>query len=1338
MATRLEVEKLTDKVDFGLWKVKMEALLTQQGLYEALVKKKPSPSGKEKEDKSEEFTQIDAKARSIILLCLGDKALREVSRETSAVAVWEKLGTLYMVKTLANRLYMKQKLYSFRMAGDKSVLSQLDDFNKILDDLENIDVKLDEEDKALILLNSLPKTFENFRETLLFGNRDSITLEDIQVALKCKELHKSSDHKVTATGGEGLNIKKGKPSQKQGKKPPQKQFNKSDKKPGEGWVDPEDRKCFHCQEPGHYKKDCSKWKQMMSRFASDQGNPKKRHQANSTSANKPPVEEDCESLIICDSEILVASASGVHGDWVLDSGCSFHMSPVREWFSEFTHTDGGTVMLGNDHTCQIRGIGSIKIKMYDGKVRKLSEVRYVPDLRRNLISLGVFDSKGYKFESQKGNMKISKEGAVLIKGVRRNDLYFLVGSTVTGHSHATTQTDNSYLWHSRLGHLGNKGLEVLAKDGLLAGNHITRIQLCEHCIAGKTKRMSFPTGVHISTEKLEYIHSDLWGPSQHYTKGGGRYFISLIDDYSRKVWVYILKTKSEAFMKFRDWVAEVENKSSKKVQHLRTDNGLEFLSQEFINFCKEKGITRHLTVPGTPQQNGVAERMNQTLLERVRCVLSDSGLHKSFWGEIVTSIAYLINRSPSSAISFKSPQEKWSGVPAEYSHLKVLGCLAYAHVKQDKLDPRAIKCVFVGYPNGIKGYKLWCLDTQKFFVSRDVTFDETKFPMKEVSLQKGKEVLQQQGSDTVSVESNIDGASSSNSQSKDNESVEVSEQRTYSNYQLARDRSRREITPPVRYRQEDWVSFALFTALEVESYEPRDYREAITCDERDKWLVAVEEELLSLGKNSTWKIVTKPQSYKLVGCKWIFKKKPDATREGGIRYKARLVAKGFSQKEGIDYNEIFSPVVKHCSIRILLALVAKFNLELHQMDVTTAFLHGKLDEDIYMKLPDGVSVEGGENKACKLQRSLYGLKQSPRQWYLRFDEFIQSQGFSRSMYDSCVYIKREGSTFIYLLLYVDDMLIACESMAGINKVKQILKKEFEMKDLGEARVILGMQINRKKEDGSVTLSQSAYLDKVLCRYNMNQCKSVSTPIKTGLKLSIHQGPKTEEEMKGMAVIPYASSVGSLMYAMVCCRPDLTYVMSVLSRFMCNPGKIHWEAAKWAMRYLKGSAAKCLKYKQTTSDGDSLVGYVDADFAANIDTRKSLTGYVFTLFGTAVSWKSTHQSVVALSTTEAEYVALTEAVKEGMWLQGILSEFGIVQDKVTVFCDNQSAIHLSKHQGYHERTKHIDVKLYFVRDLTEKGSIVVSKIATAVNPADAFTKALQAPKFELSLGAIGMI
>ena len=319
----------------------------------------------------------------------------------------------------------------------------------------------------------------------------------------------------------------------------------------------------------------------------------------------------------------------------------------------------------------------------------------------------------------------------------------------------------------------------------------------------------------------------------------------------------------------------------------------------------------------------------------------------------------------------------------------------------------------------------------------------------------------------------------------------------------------------------------------------------------------------SLHKNHKRDLVMPPKYNKIVGCKWIYKKKGETSSIEGEKYKARLVAKGYSQVEGVDYNDVFSPVLKHTSIRVLLALVASHDLELEQMDVKIAFLHGDLDEKIYLQQPEDFEVKGKEDHVCLLKKSLYGLKQSPRQWYKKFDAFMTRAGFTKSKYDHCVYLMRlSNNSFVYLLLYVDDILITEKEISEVNKLKEKLSKEFEMKDLGVAKKILGMEIQRNRKARKLYLSQSKYIEKVLKRFDMWDSKPVATPLAAHFKLSSSLAPKTIEEESYMAKVPYSSAVGSLMYAMVCTRPDISHAVSVVGRYMANPGKAHWHAIKW--------------------------------------------------------------------------------------------------------------------------------------------------------------------------------
>lgn len=450
---------------------------------------------------------------------------------------------------------------------------------------------------------------------------------------------------------------------------------------------------------------------------------------------------------------------------------------------------------------------------------------------------------------------------------------------------------------------------------------------------------------------------------------------------------------------------------------MKTGNGLEYCNNKFDQFCKQSRVKRHRTCTYTPQQNGVAERMNRTIMDKVRCMLAETGLRLEFWAEATSTAVYLINRTPGSSIEFELP-----GCKVDLSHLRKFGCSAYVHRVQEKISPRAVKGVFVGYPFGVKGYRVWIEDEGKCTTSRNVVFHEQevfkdtltdfaaggekKDSIKSEGKGKGKRVsvsdnLIQGPSSAIFEQGETSALGGEASESSDEESSQSSENSgdesdgsdsdlgggivvssgdlSLDYYVLDRDRERRQnIRPPSRFDDANLVAYALNSAEELEIEEPKTYAEAMRTKERKFWNAAAKEEMVSLQKNRTWDLIERPKDQKLIGCRWIFKLKHGIPGVEEPRFKGRVVAKGYSQKEGIDYNEIFSPVVKHVSIRLILSLVVNFDYELEQMDVKTAFSHGKLEERILMEQPEGFILKGDEDKVCLLRKSLYGLKQSPR------------------------------------------------------------------------------------------------------------------------------------------------------------------------------------------------------------------------------------------------------------------------------------------------------------------------------------------------------------------------
>ncbi|KAJ9565912.1 LOW QUALITY PROTEIN: hypothetical protein OSB04_001878 [Centaurea solstitialis] len=520
--------------------------------------------------------------------------------------------------------------------------------------------------------------------------------------------------------------------------------------------------------------------------------------------------------------------------------------------------------------------------------------------------------------------------------------------------------------------------------------------------------------------------------------------------------------------------------------------------------------------------------------------------------------------------------------------------------------------------------------------------------------------------------------------------------------------------------------------------EPTSYGEAVSGSESEQWQEAMKAEMQSMYDNQVWELTDLPQHCKAVGRKWVFKKKNDM--DGNVHtFKARLVAKGFTQTHGIDYDETFSPVAMLKSIRILMAISAYFNYEIWQMDVKTAFLNGKLTEDVYMEQPEGFEDPKNPNKVCKLLKSIYGLKQASRSWNLHFDERIKEFGFTKSEFEPCVYTKFSGSIVTFLVLYVDDILLIGNDIPTLQSVKSWLSKCFQMKDLREAAYILGIKIYRNRSRRLIGLSQSTYIDKILKKFRMDESKKGFIPMQHGIVLSKTQCPVSSQDQDKMKSVPYASAIGSIMYAMLCTMPDVAYSVSVTSRYQQNPGEPHWVAVKNILKYLRRTKEMFLVFGGA-EDEISVTGYSDASFQTDRDDFRSQSGYVFTLNGGAISWKSSKQDTIADSTTEAEYIAASDAAKEAVWLRNFLSDLRVVASisrPIDIFCDNSGAVAQAKEPREHHKSRHVLRKYHLIREIIGRGDVRICKIPTEDNVADPLTKPLARVKHEAHANSIGM-
>jgi hypothetical protein len=783
-----------------------------------------------------------------------------------------------------------------------------------------------------------------------------------------------------------------------------------------------------------------------------------------------------------------------------------------------------------------------------------------------------------------------------------------------------------------------------------------------------------------------------------------------------------MRRKSECFEKFREYRAEMKKRLGKCLKTLRSDRGGEYLLGEFRDYLSAEGITSQLSAPGMPQQNGVAERRNRTLMDMVRSMMSYSDLPISFWGHALETAAYILNLVPSKSVP-STPTELWTGRKPSLQHVRIWGSPAHVlNGNADKLESRTEVCLFVGYPRGTKGGLFYSPTDKKVIVSTNARFLEEDYvidhkPRSKIVLEelRGERpaqtslppIVQEEMPQESSIETPIDT--------------------------LVPRRSGRVIVPPSRYTLLG-ESFEMIP--DDQHAEPCNYNEALQDKDVELWQKAMKSEMESMYSNQVWDLVEPPEGIKPIGCKWIYKKKRGADGKV-LTFKARVVAKGYAQKEGIDYEETFSPVAMLKSIRILLSIAAHLDYEIWQMDVKTAFLNGNLDECIYMVQPDGFIAKGQEHMLCKLKKSIYGLKQASRSWNIRFDQAIKSFGFDQCPDESCVYKKRNGKVVVFLVLYVDDILLIGNDVGVLSSVKAWLSSQFEMKDLGEAGHILGIKLIRDRKNRMLGLSQATYIDVILARFSMQDSKKGFLPFRHGINLSKDQCPKTPEEMVKMKAVPYASAVGSLMYAMLCTRPDICFAVGMVSRFQSNPGQEHWTAVKHILKYLKRTRDHMLVFQS-----DSLLphGYTDSDFMSDRDSRKSTSGYVFTLGGGAISWRSVKQSCIADSTMEAEYVAASEAAKEAVWLRNFLFDLEVVpsvQSAITLYCDNSGAVANSKEPRAHKKGKHIERKYHLIREIVQRGDVAVTKIASANNLADPFTKSLPAKTFDSHVEGMGV-
>ncbi|KAE8237380.1 hypothetical protein A4X06_0g9247 [Tilletia controversa] len=524
--------------------------------------------------------------------------------------------------------------------------------------------------------------------------------------------------------------------------------------------------------------------------------------------------------------------------------------------------------------------------------------------------------------------------------------------------------------------------------------------------------------------------------------------------------------------------------------------------------------------------------------------------------------------------------------------------------------------------------------------------------------------------------------------------------------------------------------------LDGQLLEPTTFAQALSREDRADWKASMDDEYKSLIEMGTWELCHPPAGRKLIGCRWVYKVKTDP--EGrAIRKKSRLVAQGYTQVEGIDYDETFAPVARLSALRMMVTLAVQLGLRLHGMDVKTAYLNGELDVDIYMKQPPG--YDDGTGRVCRLLRTLYGLKQSGRYWYHKLRDRLIAAGYAQLKSEPCLFFKQTSQGPTIILVYVDDVAIAAPNEEAVAEVKRQFTSWFKMTDNGPLTSMLGIRILRSRCGQVATMNQAGYIDQVLQRYGMEACKPSDTPMSESFK---NIGPREGSTATTHERHYFAALIGCLLWLAQGTRMDIAFAVGKLARFMGNPSDEHVSAAKRVLRYLAGTRELGLRFRHT--DLAQLVGYSDSDHGADVSTRRSVTGYVFYLHGNPVTWRSKLQDTVSVSSTEAEYVALSEATREAIWAVQLLEELRVrKQGPVDMYTDNTGAEALARNPQAHQRTKHIRIHHHLVRDSNNDGTIKVQRVHTDSNPADLLTKGvtfarLTAGRRQLGLGSAALV
>ena len=1341
------ITKLNGK-NYSTWKLQMTLVLKASELWTVVDGTLARPAVN-----PDDWDKNDVEAQVIIVPLLEGKQVCHIYNCTTSNQMWSRLAQINSDASVLNKQHTLTKFYNYKISEGQSVVEGYAEIEELSRSLAEIGINMDESAVVTKIVSAMPDKHTAFKkawdsvpdaEQTLSRLLSRLRKEELEQGQVKEETHEDQQPSAFFTKG-GKRFRKPCPSDKT---PQRGSYPKGVKKKGN---------CHNCGKPGHWARECKRgttsnedertdyFEDRRSNSDYKRGRPRREHD---TSVN------ECKAMM---GRLSTNVEKTTQDAWISDSGATNHFSGQKDWFQNFrAYESPRTVNLTNNTTVQALGQGDVPMEalIKDQWIPiVIRDVVYIPGAV-NLFSESVMDLKGFTiirkqkrtvffFGKQEGPQAewSDREGGYVMNFRRRREM-------------ARSTRLNATTWHERLAHMNLKYIKESVKQNAVEGIKLEDLQgetHCDFCHIGKETRQPFPT----SSRGKEYqpgelIHADLSGKMPVPSLYGANYFLLMKDDYSGFKLAEFLKTKDEAPGKIIEFINLIKNQAGRKVKIFKTDQGTEFVNKELDTFLKGEGILHETSAPYCPESNGRIEREMRTVKDAARTMMHQVDAPQYLWAEAVGFAVHVQNRIVNRQSGERTPFEVIFGRKPNLSHIRKFGCRAYVQVPKEKRtawEPKATRGILVGFEGLARKFRVYDPEDRKIITVRNVSFHEdegiekqTKYassdsdsdckPARESSPTPSEDSTGSSGGSTSTVTvtpgsspSTSSTTSSSRPYKKPSPTLVIENGKTQTRVSIQEDQSEIEVEPRKLRDRETLKKPIRFAANRAEVLqEPANFKRAVESAQAPQWREAMQKEMNSLNENQTWELVPIPRGRKILEPKWIFKIKQDS--EGNENYKARLVIRGFKQDYGVDYFDTFATVCRYESIRFVLALAAAKDWHLMQFDVKTAFLNANLEEEIYMKQPEGFG-NGNPEECCKLLRSLYGLKQAPRCWYQRCADFLANIGLYPSHSDPCVFIGTVLDTLVILPLYVDDGLVASERIEAVKYVLKEIKNEFAIQ-VNVPETYVGIQITKTQE--GLFLSQSQYTEGIRQKFCMEESSSVSVPMQPSTDLTV--SAESEENF------PYRELIGSLLFLARVTRPDIAFAVGKLSQFLHCYDRKHWEAAKTVVKYLKGTVEMGLQYKH--SENFKLRIFTDSDYAGDHLDRKSTSGHTAYINDSLISWGSQKQAVVALSSTEAEYVALAGGAKEAVWLRQFCTEVDQAQDSPTpIMVDNTSAIRLVENPEYHKRTKHIGVRFHFTRELVMDQQVAVEYINTNLQKADILTKPLARGKFEEMRGKIGM-